>query len=68
MDEETKAAFDSLVARMNDQFERVLDAVTTLQADFLNTKAFLIEDALVTSRRVMSIEDRLTALERGRRP
>ena len=58
MDEETKARFDaldarfdSLMVRMNDGFERVLDRLETVSADFRNTKTFVIEDALVLSRR-----------------
>jgi uncharacterized protein Yka (UPF0111/DUF47 family) len=64
MDEETKAAFDSLMARMNDQFERLLDAMTSLRADFANTKGFLIKDSLVLGSRITNVEDRLDDLER----
>jgi uncharacterized protein Yka (UPF0111/DUF47 family) len=64
MDDETKAAFDSLMARMNDQFERVLDLIETFGSDFRNTKSFLIEDAIVLSRRLTAVEHRLDDLER----
>jgi hypothetical protein len=77
MDDETKAAFttleahmnarfDALMTRMNDQFERVIDTMGSLSTDLRNTKAFLLEDAIVLGRRVASIEDRLDKLERKR--
>ena len=53
-----------LVARMNDQHEQLLDRLTALESDFLNTKGFLIEDAIVSSRRNAQMEARLTRLER----
>nr|WP_294550939.1 hypothetical protein [uncultured Rhodopila sp.] len=64
MDDETKAAFAEMMARMNDGFERVLNEISTLKTDFQNTKGFLLEDSIVTSRRTLTIEDRLSALER----
>jgi hypothetical protein len=72
MDDETKAAFaaidarfDALMARMNNQHERLINIITSLHTDFANTKGFLIGDALVLGRRVRTIEDRLDDLERG---
>ena len=64
MDEETKACLDDMKARMDEGFERMLDVITTLRADFQNTKGFLLEDAIVMGRRISSIEDRLSRLER----
>ena len=71
MDEETKARFDtmdarfdSLMVRMNDGFERVLDWLEMVSADFRNTKTFVIEDALVLVRRLKAVEHRLDELER----
>jgi hypothetical protein len=64
MDDETKAAFTEMMARMNDGFERVLNEINTLKADFQNTKGFLLEDAIIMGRRSLSIEDRLAQLER----
>lgn len=49
---------------MNNKLEQVLDAVTVQRGDLHNAKAFLFEDAIVTGRRMMSIEDRLARLER----
>ena len=66
MDDETKAAFEALMTRMNDQFERVIDRINLLGADFRNTKAFLIEDAIGMERRMFNLEDRLDKLERKR--
>ena len=64
MDDETRAAFAALMARMNGQHERLLDAMTQMQRDFQNTKGFLIEDALVIGQRTYSVEKRLDRLER----
>jgi hypothetical protein len=64
MDEETKQAFAEMMVHMNDGFERVLNEIGTLKTDFQNTKGFLLEDAIVMGRRTLSIEDRLTQLER----
>lgn len=53
-----------LMARINNQFERLLNEVTALRADFQHTKGFLLEDAIVMGRRALNIEDRLTQLEK----
>jgi hypothetical protein len=42
-----------IMAQMNDQQERLLDRLASLERDFLNTKGFLIEDAIVSGRRWM---------------
>ncbi len=78
MDEETKATFaevntrldevntrlDLMMARMNDGFERMIEEITAMKTDAHNSKAFLLEDAIATGRRMLSIEDRLSKLER----
>jgi hypothetical protein len=68
MDEETKAflvAMEArLLARMNDQHERLIDAMTLLRRDFQNTKGFLIEDSLVLGQRTANVENRLDRLEK----
>jgi hypothetical protein len=51
MDDETRAAFEALMTRMNDQHERLIDAMASLRRDFQNTKGFLIEDSLVLGQR-----------------
>lgn len=53
-----------LLTRMNDHQEQLLDGLTALEGDFLNTKGFLIEDAIVSGRRNAQMEARLTRLER----
>jgi hypothetical protein len=69
MDDETRAFLEAmearLMARMNNQHERLINVITSLQNDFSNTKGFLIGDALVLGRRVRTVEDRLDDLERG---
>jgi len=69
MDDDTKAFLEAmearLMARMNNQHERLINVITTLQNDFSNTKGFLIGDALVLGRRIRTVEDRLDDLERG---
>ena len=64
MDEELKAYLDAMMVQINDKFERTLGQLTALRADFQNTKGFLLEDSIVTGRRMMSVEDRLTAIEK----
>lgn len=59
MDEDTRAAFADLRKLMNDQHERLLNQMHSLNRDFLNTKGFLIDDALTLGRRITGIEDRL---------
>lgn len=66
MDEELRAYLDHMLLQINDQFERVLERITTMGADLRNTKSFLLEDAIVLGRRVTSIEERLDRLERGK--
>jgi hypothetical protein len=53
-----------LLARMNDQHERLIDAMTLLRRDFQNTKGFLIEDSLVLGQRTANVENRLDRLEK----
>jgi uncharacterized protein Yka (UPF0111/DUF47 family) len=71
MDEETKAAFaaldarfDALMTRVNDLSERIIDAITALKTDHQNTKAFLLEDAIVLGQRLRSLENRVDRIER----
>jgi hypothetical protein len=59
-----KAAEDRLVGRINNQHERLLEAIKALSKDFQNTKGFLIEDAIVLGRRTTNVEDRLDKLDK----
>ncbi len=64
MDDETEAYLDAMMARINNQSERILDEIGTLKSDFQNTKGFLLEDAIVLGRRTITLEERLSRLER----
>jgi hypothetical protein len=48
----------------NNNTERILNRVSSLERDFQNTKGFLIEDAIVTGRRWLDLDERLSRLER----
>jgi hypothetical protein len=61
MDEELRAYLDSMTARMNDQHERLLNRLTGIERDFL-----LVGDALVSGRRWLDLEARVTKLEDGK--
>lgn len=64
MDEETRQAFANLMQMMNDQHERLLEALGSHSRDFRNTKEFLIDDALTLGRRMSAVEKRLDDLEK----
>ena len=70
MDEELKRYLDDLRAdlmnQINDGSERVLNRLGSLEKDFTNTKDFLISDALVSGRRWLDLEDRVSKLEQKR--
>jgi hypothetical protein len=53
-----------IMAKINDGFERVVNRLSSLERDFLNTKSFLVEDAVVSSRRWLDMDERVTKLER----
>ena len=56
---------ERLVARMNDQHERLINDLTLLREDFTNTKDFLMRDAAVRSRQWLDLETCVTKVERG---
>jgi hypothetical protein len=68
MDEELRRYLEAmesrLMARMNDNQERVIERLANLERDFTNSKGFLIEDALILGRRWADLEARITKLER----
>jgi uncharacterized protein (DUF1778 family) len=70
MDEELRGYLEAmegrLTARMNDQHERVLNRLASIERDFQNTKDFLVGDALVSGRRWLDLEARVTKLEDGK--
>lgn len=53
-----------LMRLMNDQHERVINDLTMLRSDFVNTKDFLIRDAATRSRQWLDLEERVSKLER----
>ena len=70
MDEETKARFDaldarfdSLMVRMNDGFERVLDRMSHIRADTDDTRGH----PLYGLRENLTLSERITKLENDRR-
>jgi hypothetical protein len=68
MDDELKRYLDAMQTRLmqqiNDGQERILNRLSTLERDFVNTKDFLVGDSLVASRRWFDLEARVTKLER----
>ncbi len=68
MDDELKHYLDAMQARLmqqiNNGHERILDRLSALEKDFMNTKDFLIGDSLVASRRWLDLEARVSKLER----
>jgi hypothetical protein len=72
MDEELRGYLEKMegriIARMNDQHERMLNRLSSIERDFHNTKGFLVGDALVSGGRWRDLEQRVTKLEDGRSP
>lgn len=54
-----------LVARLNNSEERILNRLSAMEADGQNTKGFLLNDAIISSRRWLDLEARVTKLEDG---
>jgi len=50
--------------QINDKLERILNKLTDLEADFVNTKGFLVNDALLSARRWLDLDGRVTKLEK----
>ena len=63
-----RSDISTLRGEMNDGQEKLLNRLTSLEQDFLNTKGFLVGDAVVSGRRWLDIDDRLGRLERGQKP
>ena len=51
-------------SEFNDAQERLLNRLAALEQDFQNTKGFLIGDALVSGRRWLDLDERVSRLER----
>lgn len=67
MTEEERQYFGGLLGQVNDNIERVLERMGSLERDFQNTKEFLVGDALISGRQRLDMETRITKLERGLR-
>jgi hypothetical protein len=59
--------FRRLVAQVNTKLEQILNRLTGLEQDFQNTKGFLVGDAVVSSRRWLDLDERVSRLERDRK-
>jgi hypothetical protein len=55
-----------LMVRLNNSEERILNRLGTMEADALNTKGFLLNDAVISGRRWLDLEARVTKLEDGK--
>jgi hypothetical protein len=68
MDEELRAYLEAmegrLMAKIDDRLERVVNRLSLLERDVINTKGFLAADAVVSSRRWLDMDERVTKLER----
>ena len=66
MDEELRTYLDAMRKEFNDAQEKLLNRLAALEQDFQNTKGFLIGDALVSGRRWLDLDERVSRLERNR--
>ena len=64
MDDELKRYLDAMMQQINNGHERILNRLSALEKDFMNTKDFLVGDSLVASRRWLDLEARVSKLER----
>lgn len=62
MDEETKAYLDSMMAQINNQFDRILDAMKAVREDTDNTRAHVLyglQENLTLSQRITKLEEEI---------
>lgn len=59
--------FRRFMAQVNTKLEQILNRLAGLEQDFQNTKGFLIGDAVVSSRRWLDLDERVSRLERDRK-
>ena len=64
MDDELRAYLDAMRREFNDAQEHLLNRLAALGQDFQNTKGFLIGDALVSGRRWLDLDERVSRFER----
>jgi hypothetical protein len=55
-----------LMERLNNSEERILNRLTAMERDALNTKGFLLNDAVILGGRWFDLEARVTKLEGGK--
>ena len=67
MDDELRAYLGEMRREINDGQERLLNCLASLEQDFLNTKGFLVGDAIVSGRRWLDGDEHLGRLERDQR-
>jgi hypothetical protein len=67
-DDELRRFLEAIMARLNNSEERILNRLAALELDFVNTKGFLINDAVVSGRRWLDLEARVTKLEKDQGP
>jgi hypothetical protein len=60
---ELNAIDGRLMARLNNSEERILNRLAAMEGDALNTKGFLLNDAVIAGRRWFDLEARVTKLE-----
>jgi hypothetical protein len=60
---ELNAIEGRLMERFNNSEERILNRLATMEGDALNTKGFLLNDAVVSGRRWFDLEARVTKPE-----
>jgi hypothetical protein len=58
------ARLGALLARMNDQHERLINDLNGVRRDFTDTKDFLLRDSATGTRRWLDLEERVNRLER----
>jgi len=67
LDEELRDYLDAMLVKINDGQERLLNRMASLEQDFINTKGFLVGDAIVSGRRWLDLDERVGRLERDQR-
>jgi hypothetical protein len=60
---ELNAIDGRLMERFNNSEERILNRLAAMEGDALNTKGFLLNDAVISGRRWFDLEARVTKLE-----
>jgi len=62
VDEETRQYLDNMMKQINEQFDRILDSLSSMRQDTDNTKGYLLyglQENLTLSQRLTKVEDEL---------